>query len=127
MMNLLLVALGGAIGAGGRHLVNFGSARALGTDFPWGTAIVNVTGSLVMGLLAGWLALRADQSWSQHLRLFLTTGILGGYTTFSAFSLDAGLLIEKHAYAPAAAYILGSVMLSILGLFAGLWLVRAIS
>ncbi len=127
MMNLLLVAAGGAIGAGGRHLVNVGAARAFGVNFPWGTAIVNVTGSLLMGLLAGWFALRAGQEWSQQLRLFLTTGILGGFTTFSAFSLDAGLLIEKHAYGPAAAYVLGSVVLSILGLFAGLWLIRAIS
>lgn len=127
MNNLLLVALGGAIGAGGRHLVNVGAARAFGINFPWGTVIANVTGSIVMGLLAGYFAFRGTQAWPEHLRLFLTTGILGGYTTFSAFSLDAGLLIERGTYAPAMAYIIGSVVLSILGLFAGLWLVRVLT
>ena len=127
MNNLLIVALGGAIGSGGRHLVNVAAARVFGIAFPWGTAIVNVTGSILMGLIAGYFAFRAGQGWPEHLRLFLTTGVLGGYTTFSAFSLDAGLLMERGAYAPAIAYIVGSVVLSILGLFLGLWLIRAVT
>ena len=83
---------------------------------------MNVLGSLLMGLLAGYFAYRTGIP--QHLRLFLTTGILGGFTTFSAFSLDAALLLERHAYWSAAAYILGSVILSLVALFAGLGLFR---
>jgi CrcB protein len=82
----------------------------------------NVTGSLVMGLLAGYFAFKGDAS--QSWRLFLTTGILGGYTTFSAFSLDVAVLYERGEIASAAIYVLGSVVLSIAGLFAGLYLVR---
>ena len=87
--------------------------------------VINITGSLVMGLIAGWFALTAGAS--QDWRLFLTTGILGGYTTFSAFSLDAALLYERGELGQAAFYVVGSVVLSIAGLFAGLWLVRAFS
>jgi CrcB protein len=127
MLLTFLVFLGGGIGAAVRHGVNLLAARLFGLDFPWGTAIVNVAGSLAMGLLAGWFAFRVDVPWSQETRLFLTTGILGGFTTFSAFSLDTAMLIERGALGVAAAYIIGSVGLSILALFAGLWLVRAIS
>ena len=84
--------------------------------------VVNVVGSLLMGLLAGYFAARTGLP--QHLRLFLVTGVLGGFTTFSAFSLDAALLIERHAYWSAAAYVLGSVILSLAALFAGLSLYR---
>ena len=77
-----------------------------------------------MGLIAGWLAFKAEANWSQPPRFFLTTGVLGGYTTFSAFSLDAALLYERGALGLAAAYVLGSVVLSIAGLFAGLALIR---
>jgi CrcB protein len=122
MTGFLLVFLGGGIGAALRHGVNLVSARLFGISFPWHTFFENVTGSLVMGLLAGYFALRGDAS--QALRLFLTTGILGGYTTFSAFSLDAALLYERGAIGLAAAYALGSVMLSIGGLFAGLYVAR---
>lgn len=121
-MSYLIVFLGGGTGAALRHAVNVLAARLFGTGFPNGTLLVNVTGSAVMGLLAGYLAFRSDLS--QHWRLFLMTGILGGYTTFSAFSLDAGLLYERGEIALAAAYVLGSVVLSIGGLFAGLALVR---
>ena len=92
-MGFLIVFLGGGIGAALRHGVNLASARLLGTAFPFATLFENVTGSLVMGLLAGIFAFKGDAS--QHWRLFLTTGILGGYTTFSAFSLDAALLYER--------------------------------
>lgn len=124
-MNYVLVFLGGGLGAMLRHGVNLGTARWFGINFPWGTFVVNVTGSLIMGLIAGWFALKADAS--QGLRLFLTTGILGGYTTFSAFSLDTGLLYERGEIGLAAAYVIGSVVLSIAGLFAGLWIVRSLA
>lgn len=118
----MLVFLGGGIGAGLRHLTNLGAARLLGPTFPWGTFAVNLAGSLAMGLIAGWLAQRVSDS--QELRLFLTTGILGGFTTFSAFSLDAVTLWERGDVSLAALYVLGSVTGAILLLFAGLWLAR---
>jgi CrcB protein len=122
-MNYLIVFLGGGIGAVLRHGVNVASARQFGTDFPYGTLLINVTGSLIMGLTAGYFAFKGGAA--QPLRLFLTTGILGGYTTFSAFSLDAALLYERGALGLAAVYVVGSVALSIAGLFAGLALVRS--
>jgi CrcB protein len=122
MTGLLLVFLGGGVGAALRHGVNALAARLLGTGFPYATIIENVSGSLVMGLLAGYFAFKGDAS--QPMRLFLTTGVLGGYTTFSAFSLDTALLWERGEVALAAAYVIGSVTLSIAGLVAGLALVR---
>ncbi|MEH2514895.1 CrcB protein [Bradyrhizobium sp. AZCC 1610] len=121
-MSYLLVFFGGGLGASLRHLINLTCARALGTGFPWGTFIINITGSTVMGLIAGYLAFKGGAS--QPWRLFLMTGILGGYTTFSAYSLDAALLYERGELASAALYVVGSVVLSIAGLFAGLALVR---
>ena len=123
MAGFLIVFFGGGLGAALRHGVNLLSARLFGATFPWHTLIENVTGSLVMGVLAGYFAFKADPS-SQHWRLFLTTGILGGYTTFSAFSLDAVLLYERGAMAQAAAYVVASVVLAIAGLVAGLVLMR---
>ena len=125
-MGFLIVFIGGGLGAALRHGVNLLSARLFGTAFPWHTLIENVTGSLMMGLLAGYFAFKADPS-AQHWRLFLTTGILGGYTTFSAFSLDAMLLYERGETALAALYVVASVGLAIAGLFAGLALVRQFS
>jgi CrcB protein len=122
-MGYAIVFLGGGLGAALRHGINLGAARWLGPAFPFGTLIINVSGSLLMGLIAGYFAFRGDAS--QHWRLFLTTGILGGYTTFSAFSLDAALLYERGEVSLAAVYVLGSVVLSIAGLFAGLWLARS--
>jgi CrcB protein len=118
----LIVFLGGGIGAVLRHGVNLWAARLLGVTFPWGTLFVNVTGSLLMGLIAAYFAFKGDAS--QHMRLLLTTGVLGGYTTFSAFSLDVALLSERGEVALAAGYILASVVLAVGGLFAGLALVR---
>ena len=126
MQATLLVFLGAGIGGVLRHGVNLGCARLCGTAFPWGTLTVNVVGSLIMGLLAGWLAFRAEVAWSQSLRLFLMTGILGGFTTFSAFSLDAALLWERGDVATAAAYVIGSVVLSIGALAVGLASIRAL-
>ena len=127
MKAYLLVFLGAGIGGALRHGVNIGCARMCGTAFPWGTAAVNVVGSFLMGVLAGWLAFRAGEGWSQPLRLFLTTGILGGVTTLSALSLDAGLIWERGQVGIAATYVIASVLLSIAGLVAGLGLVRAIT
>ncbi len=126
-MATVLVFLGGGIGAALRHGVNVAVARWLGTGFPWHTLAVNVVGSLAMGLLVGWLALRAEANWSQPMRLFLTTGICGGFTTFSAFSLDAVLLWERGETAAAAVYVAASVAASIAGLVAGLILMRSMS
>jgi CrcB protein len=124
-MSYLIVFLGGGLGAAARHGVNVLTARLLGTHFPYGTLTVNVTGSVLMGLLAAYFAFKGDAS--QHWRLFMTTGILGGYTTFSAFSLDVALLYERGAILLALAYVLASVILSVAGLFAGLALVRHFS
>ena len=121
-MNYLLVFVGGGLGASLRHFINVTCARCIGTSFPWGTFIINITGSTVMGLIAGYLAFKGEAS--QPWRLFIMTGILGGYTTFSAFSLDTALLYERGVLELAAAYVLGSVVLSIAGLFAGLALIR---
>lgn len=121
-MNYVLVFVGGGLGASLRHTVNIACARCIGTAFPYGTFIINITGSIVMGLIAGYFAFKGEAS--QHWRLFLMTGILGGYTTFSAFSLDAALLYERGELGLALFYVLGSVGFSIAGLFAGLALVR---
>ena len=121
-MNYLLVFIGGGLGASLRHLINVFCARCMGTAFPWGTFVINISGSTVMGLIAGYLAFKGGAS--QHWRLFLMTGVLGGYTTFSAYSLDAALLYERGELMLAALYVVGSVLLSIGGLFAGLALIR---
>ena len=124
MKLLALAMLGGALGSGTRYLVNLGVARLLGTSFPWGIFLINVTGSLLMGLLAGLLAQREFEVTS--LRPFLATGFLGGYTTFSAFSLDFANLVNEGETAAAALYVAGSVGLSLAGVFLGLWLARVI-
>jgi len=124
MQHLLIVAAGGAIGAGLRHLVNLAALR-LPLSFPWGTLAINIVGSFVMGLFVELLARRFGAS--NELRLFVATGILGGFTTFSAFSLDVAVLWERGAHAFAAAYVFASVAGAILALFAGLWLARSIA
>ncbi len=121
----LVVFLGAGLGGALRHGVNVAAARMLGTWFPFGTLAVNIIGSFVMGLLVAWFAFRGDapQAW----RLFLTTGILGGFTTFSAFSLDAALLYERDWIGGALLYVVASVAVSIACLFLGLWLIRVTS
>jgi fluoride exporter len=121
-MGFLIVFLGGGVGAALRHGVNLVGARLLGTGFNYATMFENVSGSFVMGLLVAYFAFKGDLS--QHWRLFLTTGILGGYTTFSAFSLDTILLYERGELGLAALYAVLSVVLSVGGLLAGLALVR---
>jgi fluoride exporter len=122
MNHLLLVAAGGAIGAGLRHLANLAALRLFGPNFPWGTMGINILGSLAMGIFIEMLMRRVGTS--NELRLFVATGILGGFTTFSAFSLDFVVLYERGAMGQALVYALASVILSILAVFAGLWLVR---
>ncbi|HWE78900.1 MAG TPA: fluoride efflux transporter CrcB [Pseudolabrys sp.] len=122
-MAFFIVFLGGGLGAALRHAVNLGVARLLGGGFPYATFIINVSGSLVMGLMAAWFAFKGGGT--QHWRLFLTTGVLGGYTTFSTFSLDAVLLYERDQLMLAAVYVIGSVALGLVGLFAGLAIVRS--
>jgi len=120
----LVVFLGGGFGAALRHGINLAAAALAGRSFPYGTMFINVSGSLVMGLIAEYFALKTHlpRAWL----LFLTTGILGGYTTFSTFSLEAALLYERGQLWATGLYVLGSVVLAIAGLFAGLAIVRAI-
>lgn len=123
----LLVFVGAGLGGVARLLLNNAAPKWFGYDFPWGTVIINVTGSILMGLLVGALAFKSGAGWMQPVRLFLATGVLGGYTTFSTFSLEAANLIERNAYLPAFSYVVGSVALGIAGLFAGLALMRSLT
>lgn len=124
MLHLSLVALGGAIGASLRHVVSQLTLRLVGPNFPWGTMAINIVGSFAMGLFIGWLARRTGTS--NELRLFVATGILGGFTTFSAFSLDFVTLWDRGATVSAFGYAFASVICAILALFCGLWLARSI-
>lgn len=124
MSHLVLAAAGGAIGASLRYLTGIAALRLLGPNFPWGTLIVNVVGSFIMGLFIAVLARMS--AGGDTLRVFVATGILGGFTTFSAFSLDFAFLYERGQVGMAAGYVLVSVITSIIALFAGLWLVRAL-
>lgn len=122
MPHLLLVMLGGALGAGARFLTGRLTLALLGPNYPWGTLTVNLVGGLLMGLLAGGLARFADGG--ENLRYLLGVGVLGGFTTFSAFSLDTMLMIERGDWATALGYVLVSVIGSILALAGGLMLMR---
>lgn len=124
MTNVLLVALGGAIGASIRHLTNLGALRLVGPNYPWGTMAINIVGSFLMGVFIETLARRYGGSGA--LKLFVATGIFGGFTTFSAFSLDFALLWERGDALPALGYALASVIGAIFALFLGLWLVRSV-
>ena len=125
MIACLIVALGSGIGGALRHTVNVAAARVMGTSWPYGTFAVNIAGSFAMGVIAGYFALSGSAS--QRWLLFLTTGILGGFTTFSAFSLDVTLLFERGRLGATAGYLLGSVALSIAALVLGLALVRRLA
>jgi len=117
------VGVGGGLGALARYYIA-GAIQSAVTTFPWGIFVVNISGGLMMGLIVEASALKLNLS--PELRAFLTVGILGGYTTFSTFSLDSALMLQKGQYIAAAGYMIGSVVLSILALFAGLWIVRSI-
>jgi CrcB protein len=123
MQTLLLVAVGGASGAVMRYLLGVQTLRAFGSGWPFGTFAANILGGLLMGVLAGVLAHRggADQ---EKWRLLLGVGVLGGFTTFSAYSLEIALMIERKAWLQAFAYSLGSVVLAVTAVFVGLIFVR---
>jgi fluoride exporter len=125
MTSYLIVALGSAIGGALRHAVNVGAARLLGIGWPYGTFTVNIVGSFTIGLIVGYFALKANAS--QAWLLFLTTGVLGGFTTFSAFSLDVALLYERGQLGLAALYLVGVVALSVGALFLALAIVRRLA
>jgi CrcB protein len=125
MNKLLLVFAGGGAGAVARYLAGTAALRAFGPGWPYGTFAVNVAGGLAMGLLAGVLAHR-DTGSGESWRLLLGVGVLGGFTTFSAFSLETALMIERRDWGQAAGYVGASVALSIAALFAGLWLARRV-
>lgn len=120
----LSVALGGALGACARYGVAHFALRFLGPGYPYGTLIVNIAGSFLMGMLIEFMALRWSPS--PELRVFLVTGFLGAFTTFSTFSLDVAIQLQRGAYLTAGSYIALSVLLSIAGLFAGLHIMRVI-
>ena len=122
MMGYVVVFIGAGVGGAIRHAMNIWVARWMGTHFPWHTFVINITGSLVMGLVTGWFAQKVGAA--GHLRLFLATGVLGGYTTFSAYSLDAVLLWERQEHLLSALYVGGSVIGAIAGLMLGLWIMR---
>lgn len=123
MGTVLAVGVGGGLGALARYYIA-GWVQPAGAAFNWGIFAVNISGGLLMGMIVEASALKLNLS--PELRSFLTVGILGGYTTFSTFSLDSVLLLQRGEYAQAAFYVIGSVVLSILALFAGLWIVRSL-
>lgn len=125
-MNSLLVMIGGALGALGRYQFGQMAGRLLGSGWPWGTLGVNIIGGLAMGLLAGWLA-RYGSGGGEQARLLLGVGVLGGFTTFSAFSLETALMIERGQLGGAVAYAGLSVALSVGALFGGLFTMRALA
>lgn len=122
---ILAVALGGALGSVTRYLVGIGAGRLFSTDFPWGTLIINITGSFVIGLFASLFAIRWNLP--QAVRIFLIVGFCGGYTTFSTFSLDSFYLIERGEFAATAAYMVASALLSLGALIGAMHLVRTMA
>jgi CrcB protein len=123
MSNVVFVAVGGAAGSVCRYLLGLWTVRQFGGNFPWGTLAVNIIGSFAIGLLAELIARRLDSS--PEMRLLLITGFLGGFTTFSAFSLDVIGLFERGSIIAAASYVIASVAISLCAVFAGLALARA--
>ena len=120
---ILAVAAGGALGSVARYVVGVGATKAFGLGFPWGTLIINIAGSFLIGAFVELFALKWDLP--QEARVFLTVGICGGFTTFSTFSLDAYVMMERGEIAFAAAYVVASVVLSIAALVGALHLIRA--
>lgn len=125
MYNLLLIGAGGALGAMSRHLAGRAALKWLGPDQPWGTFAVNIGGGLLMGLLIGWL-ISTDRGDEHVMRYFGAVGFLGGFTTFSAFSLELALMLERKAWLNAFAYAAGSVVLALAALILGLMIMRKV-
>jgi CrcB protein len=125
MTGFVLCFVGAGIGGALRHGMNIAVARRMGTYFPWHTFCINILGSTVMGLVAGWFAGRGGLE--GDLALFLASGILGGFTTFSAYSLDAMLLWERPGRRLAGVYVVGSVVGGIVGLVLGFWVVKLLA
>lgn len=125
MDKLLLVFVGGGLGSVARYLTGVAAMKGFGPGWPYGTFAVNILGGLIMGLLVGWLALRggADQ---ERWRVLIGVGVLGGFTTFSSFSLETALMLERRDYGAAAGYAGASVVLAIGALFLGLLAARRI-
>ncbi|WP_284777549.1 fluoride efflux transporter CrcB [Agrobacterium sp. lyk4-40-TYG-31] len=124
MLNIALVAVGGAIGSVARYLVGVWGVKLAGPNFPWGTITVNVVGAFFIGLMVEMIARRFDAS--SEVRVFIVTGILGGFTTWSSFTLDAVVLFERGDLGLAAVYLLASLVVSFAAIFAGLALGRAL-
>ncbi len=124
MQNIVLVALGGAIGAMARYGISQFMVRSVGNGMPWGTFSANVLGSLLLGLLFGWLAFKSEGA--DNWRLFLGTGVLGGFTTFSTLSMETVWMIERKAYLQASSYAVGSLVLGIVAAFVGLIIARKV-
>ncbi|GJE27512.1 fluoride efflux transporter CrcB [Methylobacterium organophilum] len=123
-MGFVIVFLGGGLGSAARYGVGVLALRLVGSEYPWGTLTINVVGSFAMGVVAEYFALRSGLS--QPMRLFLTTGIIGGFTTFSTYALETALLQERGEMGAALTYALGSVVVGVAALFAGLALVRVL-
>ena len=123
MLKLLLVASGGAAGAVARYLLGGWTLRAFGPGWPYGTFAANIIGGFLMGVLVSWLAFRGGAE-QERLRILLGVGVLGGFTTFSAYSLELARMLETRAYGQATFYAVSSVTLSVAALFAGLILAR---
>lgn len=124
MLNIVLVAIGGAIGSVARYLVGVWGVKLAGPNFPWGTITVNVVGAFLIGLMVEMVARRFDAS--SEVRVFIVTGIIGGFTTWSSFTLDAVVLFERGDMGLAAVYLLASLVVSFAAIFAGLALGRAL-
>lgn len=126
MLAIFAIFCGAGLGGVLRYGITVGGGRLLGIDFPWATLAINISGSFVMGMAAAWFVIKGAASGPPEWRLFLTTGVLGGYTTFSTFSLEAVYLWERGAAGQAAIYVLASFVISLAALGAGLALVRAL-
>ncbi|MFD1477384.1 fluoride efflux transporter CrcB [Ancylobacter polymorphus] len=127
MQGILLIFIGAGIGGVLRNAVGMTAMRLFGMGFPYGTLAINVIGSFTIGLVAGWLTFLASGGWTMHARAFIITGVLGGFTTFSTFSLDTALLVQRGEIGLAALYVVGSVTLALIGVFAGLAIMRALA
>ncbi len=125
MTHFFVVFLGGGLGAGLRHLTGLAAMRLMGPGYPWGTITVNILGSFIMGVFIALLGRKLHAT--NEVRLLVATGFLGGFTTFSAFSLDVAVMWERGESTTALGYILASVSFSLIAVFAGLWLVRSLT